>query len=339
MIADYHVLDELNREHGVLVVKNIHDHNLYVMKTLSVYNEDVYRFLYDHPTKGIPRIKEICSKDDRLVIIEEYISGSDLQTLLDSGRTFSTDETAHIAIEICSILQDLHSKGSVIVHRDIKPSNVILKEDGSVYLLDFNAAKYEDGTKYKDTTLIGTVGYAAPEQYGFGSSTTQTDIYSIGILMKTLSQDKSDKLHSVIKKCTEIDPKNRYGSLSDLQNALHDAISFTRHDLTPVGFRTRNTNNMIVASFGYLAILYLSISLEVRDAANGIDLWLNRSFFFLICMFYICLIFNYMDIQQKFGIKKDWAPWKKIVAVALIGITVLAIEMVILTTIEYFCFR
>jgi len=339
MISDYNVLDELNREHGILVVKNIHDHNLYVMKTLSVYNEDVYRFLYDHPTKGIPRIKELCHKDDHLIVFEEYISGSDLQTLLDSGKTFSVDETVHIATEICSILQDLHSKGSAIVHRDIKPSNVILKEDGSVYLLDFNAAKYEDGSKFKDTTLIGTVGYAAPEQYGFGSSTTQTDIYSIGILMKTLSQDKNDKLHSIIKKCTEIDPKNRYGSLSDLQDALHNALSLRHSALTPVGFRTKNTNNMIVASFGYLAILYLSISLEVRDAANDIDLWLNRSFFFMICMFYICLIFNYMGIQQKFGIKKDWAPWKKIVAVTLIGITVLAIEMVILTAIEKYFFR
>lgn len=88
--------------------------------------------------------------------------------------------------ELCEILEKLHSANPPIVHRDIKPSNIIITNYDHVILLDFNAAKYFTDPNTSDTILLGTKGYAAPEQYGFGSSTPQTDIYAVGILLKEL---------------------------------------------------------------------------------------------------------------------------------------------------------
>ncbi|MCI6594068.1 MAG: hypothetical protein MSJ87_02280 [Firmicutes bacterium] len=73
-----------------------------------------------------------------------------------------------------------------IVHRDIKPSNIILTEDGRIVLIDLNAARLDDKNRSHDTQLIGTAGFAAPEQYGFAASSPRADLYAAGILMRVL---------------------------------------------------------------------------------------------------------------------------------------------------------
>ena len=114
----------------------------------------------------------------------------------------------------------LHKHG--IVHRDIKPSNVILTEDGRIILIDLNAAKFTNEFKDRDTRLIGTKGFAAPEQFGFGSSTPQTDIYALGVLMKTLLSDSvtNKKLSVIINKCLELNPDDRFKSVIQLKTRL-----------------------------------------------------------------------------------------------------------------------
>ena len=342
MISDYKVIDTLNNDHKVFIVKNDKDNNVYVKKELSIFNEDIYRYLFDNPVKGIPRIREICPQNGYLVVFEGYISGNDLETLIDTGKEFSESEIIDISVQLCTILQNINSHGAMIVHRDIKPSNIILKEDGSVYLLDFNAAKYVDDTKYKDTTLIGTVGYAAPEQYGFGSSTTQTDIYAIGILIRSLLEPRlSSQLAPIIKKCTEIDPKNRYRSVNDLKAALlKKNVAQTDYlKMTPVGFRTKNKYKMIFASFVYLAIFFISFTLEVKDVTNVADVWLNRIFVFSVCMFHIALIFNYRNLQLEFGIKEEWPIWKKIISIVAVNLFLFVIELFSFAMVESILFN
>ena len=87
---------------------------------------------------------------------------------------------------LCNILEALHSMTPPIIHRDIKPSNIIITSYNYAMLLDFNAAKQFSGQNESDTVLIGTPGYAAPEQYGFGSSSPKTDIYSLGIVLREM---------------------------------------------------------------------------------------------------------------------------------------------------------
>lgn len=145
---------------------------------------------------GIPRIIEYLEEDNRLILIEEYISGCSLQDMIDDGKLSLTDIFCYM-LELCNILEILHAHSPAIIHRDIKPSNIIITNYNKAVLLDFNAAKYYSEQE-KDTMLLGTQGYAAPEQYGFGASSPQTDIYSLGILLKemTTSINYSDKKNS-----------------------------------------------------------------------------------------------------------------------------------------------
>lgn len=83
--------------------------------------------------------------------------------------------------QLCQALAPLHREN--IVHRDIKPENIVLGADSQVYLIDFGIARFEKAGRSADTTLLGTHGYAAPEQFGFCQSDARADIYSLGVVL------------------------------------------------------------------------------------------------------------------------------------------------------------
>ncbi len=301
MITDYITLDTLNSSHHIDLVKNIHDNNIYVKKTLSVFSYDVYAYLVNKKISGIPYIKEIEKVDNRLVIIEEYINGTSLEDLLDQNYRFDYEEVINIACFLCDTLTSLN-KEKAIVHRDIKPSNII-KKDNQYYLIDFNAAKFEDIHESRDTVLLGTEGYAAPEQYGFGASTIQTDIYCIGKLMEKLLETQSKKnphLDKVIQKCTELDSRQRYFSFSELKQ---DLLKKNIESYIPVGYRTRTLWKIILATIYYFFAFLLSIFVNFNN--------MNNFFVFIgkfICFFAFFgipqITFNYRNMHQKLGINK-----------------------------------
>lgn len=119
-------------------------------------------------------------------MIEEYISGDTLKEVLEICGVLSEQDVLSYLNQLCSILIQLQSFTPPIVHRDIKPSNIILTEDGRIVLIDLNAARLDDKNRSHDTQLIGTAGFAAPEQYGFAASSPRADLYAAGILMRVL---------------------------------------------------------------------------------------------------------------------------------------------------------
>ena len=165
-----------------------------------------------------------------MIVIEDYISGHSVDELLRE-RLFTTDETISVISDLCDILEPFHSHVPQIIHRDIKDSNVIIDNEGKVYLIDFDASKMVVRGRNRDTDLIGTEEYAAPEQYGFGQSDQRTDIYALGILMNKMLTGKfpseevfEGELSRVIKRATEIDPDNRFGNVQMLKAALYKRI-------------------------------------------------------------------------------------------------------------------
>ena len=129
---------------------------------------------------------------------------------------------------LCDILLPMHSQNPPIIHRDIKGSNVIIDNEGKIYLIDFDASKLVVKGKNRDTDLIGTEEYAAPEQYGFGQSDQRTDIYAMGILMNKLltgkfpSEEKyKGALSEIIEKATSLDPVNRYQNVQEFKQSLN----------------------------------------------------------------------------------------------------------------------
>ena len=147
ILSCYQEIAVLNAQHGITLVQHTATGIVYAKKILETYNADVYEYLYNHHVKGTPEIVEIAEQDGRLIVIEEYISGQTLRAILDNGNIFTEDTAVTIVEELCRILLELHSADPPILHRDIKPSNIIRTADGSIRLLDMNAARQADPLK------------------------------------------------------------------------------------------------------------------------------------------------------------------------------------------------
>lgn len=111
---------------------------------------------------------------------------------------------------LCKVLRHLHKNG--IVHRDIKPSNLLLGADGHIRLIDFDAARETKTDAEQDTRLLGTKGYAPPEQYGFAQTDERADIYALGVTFRELlaSAASKDRWRHILNRCTALEPKRRY---------------------------------------------------------------------------------------------------------------------------------
>ncbi|MCD7955202.1 MAG: serine/threonine protein kinase [Lachnospiraceae bacterium] len=235
ILSYYRPVADIRAEHGISLVQDDRSGKFYVKKCLTVYNAEIFRALQEHPIPGTPKIYAVIEDAGSavLTVIEEYLPGDSLQELLDTQGVFPEAQVISIALELTSIVHSLRQSVPAIIHRDIKPSNVLLTPDGQVKLLDFNAAKFAaSDMQGRDTVLLGTRGFAAPEQYGFAASSVQTDLYAIGVLMNVLLTGKlpaeqmaEGSLSEIIATCTQIDPKNRYASAEALIQALQNNSS------------------------------------------------------------------------------------------------------------------
>ena len=186
-------------------------------------NGEVYRKLLSYSCQNLPVIYEAVSQGEDNLVLEEFIEGDTLGFLLE-GALFSPKETRKIIIQLCRALWVLH--GLAAVHRDIKPENVILKGSEAV-LIDFDAARLHKPEAAAGTQILGTTGFAAPEQYGLSQSDTRTDIYSLGVLMNVMltgqhpSQTLAEgRLGRVIGRCTQVNPEKRYRDVVHLMGEL-----------------------------------------------------------------------------------------------------------------------
>lgn len=129
-------------------------------------NDHVLRRLRGQLNKNTATIYEVCSNDEDVTVLEEYISGATLRHIVEAnGGTLKRELAVKYALDICNGLVFIHSLG--IIHRDIKPSNIIITEQGEAVIIDFGIARLTDDSKYADTKNLGTAGYAAPENSEF----------------------------------------------------------------------------------------------------------------------------------------------------------------------------
>lgn len=356
-LSYYREAAEINAEHGIHLVQDVRSNKFFVRKRLTVFNAAVYRHLLEHPVAHTPRIFLVEEDGDVLTVIEEYIPGDTLEEILAREGTLPEAEVIRITLQLCDILAEFHSRTPAIVNRDIKPSNLKLTPEGTVKLLDMNAAKWSDPQEEKDTVLLGTQGYAAPEQYGFGPSSILTDIYAVGVLMNVMRTGQlpnqgiaPGRLGKIIRKCTELSPAGRYQSIDALRIAL-EALTETpptapstpeqpaasgRSYLLP-GFRGRNVIHWLLAGLGYVALLYFTLTLQVENA-GGIELWLNRIFFGAAMFGIVLFSGNYLDVHDKFPLTRSKEKRVRIAGVLLVdfAIFMLAVFLLVILTDLFF---
>lgn len=136
-----------------------------------------------HP--NLPRIYDHFSENGRWYLVMDFIEGEQLEEHLaqaTNGRLFVKEALA-ITLQLCGVLDYLHTRQPPIIFRDLKPSNIMLLPDGHIYLIDFGIARHFKPGQDKDTIALGSPGYAAPEQYGKAQTTPQADIYSLGAIL------------------------------------------------------------------------------------------------------------------------------------------------------------
>lgn len=186
-------------------------------------NGEVYRKLVGISCPNLPQIMETAERDGMVAVLEEYIQGDSLSYLLE-GALFSPAEARKITMQLCNALWVLHQLGAV--HRDIKPENVIIRGSEAI-LIDFDASRIFKSDTNQDTQILGTTGYAAPEQYGIAQTDERADIYSLGVLLNIMLTGKhpskelaSGRLGRIVQKCTMVNPEKRYKSVLYLMEAL-----------------------------------------------------------------------------------------------------------------------
>jgi len=182
-----------------------------------------YEELYNINAQNLPLIYDVINCDDGQIVLEEFIEGVTIAEVMESGN-YHYLGTRKVIRAVCHALNVLHERN--LVHRDIKPENVVIGKDGRVVLIDFNAAR-KISSASKDTVIMGTVGYASPEQLGVAQSDARTDIYALGVLINVMITGKhpSEKLAKgkagrIVRKCTSVNPSERYQTAEKLCNTL-----------------------------------------------------------------------------------------------------------------------
>lgn len=197
----------------------------------------------DHPS--LPRIVDIIDNGITIYVVMDYIEGESLDKILDEYGVQPESLVIDWAKQICDALSYLHSQKPVIIYRDMKPANVMLKPEGNIKIIDFGIAREYKEQKLADTTVLGTKGYAPPEQYS-GQTDPRSDIYALGMTMHHLltgvdprggdpyapvrqwNPDLSEGIEIIIDKCVQPAAENRYQSCSDLLYDLEHPELITR---------------------------------------------------------------------------------------------------------------
>lgn len=261
------------------------ENNEYVIQS-AIAEANLIKSL-DHPS--IVRITDIIENEDVIYIVEDYIEGETLASILRREGAQPQERVIEWAIQLCEALQYLHSRKPAIIYRDMKPGNVMLRPEGSIKIIDFGIAREYKDENLEDTTCLGTKGYAAPEQFGGkGQTDARTDIYCLGATLYHLLTGKnpaqppyemypirywnaelSAGLEAIILKCTKNNPIDRYDSCEELLYALQHYEEYS------VEYRAMQLKK--VKRFGFTAlasvvfIILGIICMIVRTSLNNAD--------------------------------------------------------------------
>ena len=243
--------EKANKQWAIKEVRKDGVKDFEVVKQSLVAETDMLKKL-SHPS--LPSIVDVIEDESTFLIVMDYIQGNPLSRALEEYGAQPQEHVIEWAKQLCDVLGYLHTRTPAIIYRDMKPANVMLKPDGNVTLIDFGTAREFKEKNLADTTCLGTVGYAAPEQFGgMGQTDARTDIYCLGATLyhlvtgmnpceppyeirpiREINPSLSGGLEQIILKCTQKSPDRRYHSMAALIADLKKALRSPNEDFVQI---------------------------------------------------------------------------------------------------------
>lgn len=309
MPEKYSAVMQLGRHSDVMLLRDTSSGKLVVRRRVGIEQAKIYQKLRNIKQLDIPAIYDILKvENEQYEIIEEYIEGITLEEMIQEKGTILQPLAVCYIMWLCDVLAKIHKAG--IIHRDIKPSNIILTPDDRLYLIDFDIARFYKEKQVSDTVILGTRGYAAPEQFGFQQTDKRTDIYAAGVLLNKLLTGKLPqeclpqiRMAQIVLRCTKIDSAKRYQNARELKKALRryhprypKVLAFLRE--IP-GFRSFKIWKMITAVciYGIVGISLWSVIPE--QLANGEMDYVELAEIFSWMLFVFFFIFDCFQIRSR----------------------------------------
>ncbi|WP_339293077.1 serine/threonine-protein kinase [Paenibacillus sp. FSL W8-0187] len=257
VLGERYVIDRVIGEGGMSCVYLAEDQKLpgkkwAVKESLSepcmqraVQDEAQLLIKLSHPR--LPRIVDFFHVQDTgyTYLVMDYIQGMTLEKYFRGYRgNVNPDFIMELIEQLLDVLEYLHNHEPQVIFRDLKPSNIMLTDQLQVRLIDFGIARSYKQESGEDTVKLGTVGFAAPEQYGGRQSDARSDLYGLGALLLYLSTggkfsewitgverhirgDLPRELVPVIRKLLQYAPEHRYQSTVEVRSALNRQQSIT----------------------------------------------------------------------------------------------------------------
>lgn len=230
---------------------------------------------------ALPRIVDIIDNGVTIYVVMDYIEGESLDKILNEYGAQPEELVIGWAMQLCDALAYLHAQKPPIIYRDMKPANIMLKSEGNIKIIDFGIAREYKEQSLADTTVLGTKGYAPPEQYS-GQTDARSDIFALGMTMHHLltgidprsgeayapvrmwNPELSEGIELIIDKCVEPAPENRYQNCSDL---LYD---LEHPDLITRGYKKRQKRKVaaFMAAAGMTVVFFLTGTVCTTIAKN-----------------------------------------------------------------------
>lgn len=340
----YEQLTHLDKKHGevlsTFLVKNRQTGKIAVAKYVDISVLPVYEKIEQISSRHLEKIYHCAGGKSQNVsgveacglVITEYISGMSLREHMERSGLLQEMEVCHIIAQLLEVLQIIHKEG--IIHRDINPDNIMISGDGVLKLIDFGIAREKKLGKNQDTTILGTVGYAAPEQFGFLQTDERTDIYAVGVLMNKMLTGyfpveklyAKEPMRTVISRCTAMDLGMRYGNAEELSEVLkeiqgvkekkqEDGVAKEREALKTIsyenileclpGFRTGVVWKQVVATVGYCMMLIYSVASIVECMATWQTTVLEATAIFIYIWAATLIVANIANWDRRVPICRD----------------------------------
>ncbi len=229
----------------------------------------------DHP--ALPRIVDIIDNGVTVYVVMDYIEGESLDKILREYGAQPEKLVIGWAKQLCDVLGYLHGQKPPIIYRDMKPANVMLKPEGNIKIIDFGIAREYKEQNLADTTVLGTRGYAPPEQYA-GQTDPRSDIFALGMTMYHLltgidprsgeiyapvrywNPELSEGIERIVGRCVEPALENRYQNCGEL---LYD---LEHPELITGGYKRRQTIKLAV----FLVCAGMTAALGIAGAGFGL---------------------------------------------------------------------